>query len=311
MRSFPTRFAKLIIVPLLIVIVGPAPWLTGEVFCAPETALDNGKMTVCWKKPTKPTAKSSLSAVTPTYLLIHFHGAPKTLQAAFERTDLDAVLVIVNFPGLSSAYSKPFASDPRLFDEILERTKRTLPSETNYHAFEWKRVSLSSFSAGYGAVREILKAPKAAQQVDDIVAADSIYAGLQEDEPSRQVDEVNMRDFLEFAKKAAQSKKRFTISHSSQSTPYASTTETANYLLRALKLGRRERVLSHTDQMRQLSIASVGQFVVLGFAGESGQHHMQHLHHIDLFWNTLVAPAADVLEKTRPENTRPSEKRTP
>lgn len=227
------------------------------------------------------------SATSATDVLIHFHGALDTVQAAFERSQRPGVLVVVNFPGLSSAYSQPFAKNPRLFDQILEQSLAATASNRPTNGNQWRRVYLSSFSAGYGAVREILKEPQNMQRINGIVAADSIYAGLQQEEPQREVDESNMRDFLRFAEQAVASQKTFVISHSAQATPYASTTETADYLLRSLQLDRQRDSSTSTQTFRQTSRAAAGQFIVLGFAGTTGEEHMQHLHHIDLFWNRL------------------------
>ena len=137
------------------------------------------------------------------------------------------------------------------------------------------------------AVREILKRPSHFDQVDAIVAADSVYAGLQQKQPERQVDEQQMRDFLRFASLAVHKKKTFVISHSTQPTPYASTTETADYLQRWLRIPRKPGSYIWTKTMRQLSQASRGRFFVLGFDGESGKDHMQDLHNIDLLWKRL------------------------
>ena len=228
------------------------------------------------------------SADSATDVLIHFHGAPTTVKPAFERSQLPGVLVIVNFPGLSSAYSQPFAKNPQLFDQILEQSLAATASNRAANGKQWRRIYLSSFSAGYGAVREILKRPQNMQRIDGIVAADSIYAGLQQEEPQRKVDESNMRDFLRFAEQAVASQKTFVISHSAQSTPYASTTETADYLLRAQQLERQRDSSASTQTFRQTSRAARGQFIVLGYAGTSGEEHMQHLHHIDLLWSHLA-----------------------
>ncbi len=218
----------------------------------------------------------------PDTVLIHFHGATSTVKEAFVRSDSSAVLVIINFPGLSSAYSKPFAEDRELFGKILEKTHSAATGKT---FGEWKRVYVSSFSAGYGAVREILKRPSYFQQIDGIIMADSIYAGLNTKETKRAVDDENMRDFVRFASLAARNEKAFVLSHSAQPTSYASTTETADYLLNSLSMTRMPHTSPPTDALRQTSRAQRGQFIVLGFDGASGQEHMLHLKHIDRFWD--------------------------
>lgn len=240
---------------------------------APAMPIGNGSMAVFRK-----------TGDVPGTVLIHFHGATSTVKEAFARSDWNAVLVIINFPGLSSAYSKPFSEDRELFEHILEQTYSAATAKTSGG---WKHIYVSSFSAGYGAVREILKTPAYFEQIDGIIMADSIYAGLNTQELKRVADDENMRDFVQFASLAAMNKKAFVLSHSAQPTSYASTTETADYLLNSLNMTRMPNTSLSTGTLRQTSRAQRGQFVVLGFDGVSGQEHMQHLNHIDTFWGQL------------------------
>ncbi|QDV22450.1 hypothetical protein [Aureliella helgolandensis] len=229
----------------------------------------------------------------PATLLIHFHGSPEAVREVFERSELKCILAVVNFPGLSTAYSKPFAEDHKLFDRILSQARAMAVGVQPASQGEWSRIAVSSFSAGYGAVREILKTPENMARIDSITTADSIYAGLQEDVSERLVDEANMQGFLEFASLAVSDRKRFVLSHSAQPTPYASTTETADYLLRSLGMARTADESLSIEEFHQTSRAAKGGFLVLGFEGVSAQAHMQHLHHLDLFWRQVssLAPA--------------------
>ncbi|MDG1896371.1 MAG: hypothetical protein P8J37_15825 [Fuerstiella sp.] len=223
----------------------------------------------------------------PKDLLIHFHGGTETVRTAFMKSELNMALAVVNFPGLSTAYSNPFATNPALFEQILTRAGPPAVDASPTSARTWQRVYVSSFSAGYGAVRQILNTPQYFRRIHGIAAADSIYAGLQQKDPHREVNESNMKDFLRFASLSVDSKKMFVLSHSAQTTPYASTTETADYLLSAVNLQRRPDETIQRKRLHQTSDAFRGQLHVLGFAGRSGQDHMQHLHNIDLLWNHL------------------------
>lgn len=235
--------------------------------------LVGGRMVICRKTPTE----------SPDAVLVHFHGDPAALAKAFARSRFSGILVVINFPGLSSAYSKPLAEDPQLFDEILTR------AWTESHGAggepRWEAITVSSFSAGYGAVREILKSDAHLERIDAIIAADSIYAGLDVAAPTRAVDRRHMRDFFRFAQLAAEGKKRFVLSHSAQPTEYASTTETADYLLKELGLQRTPREATLRDGLQQTTAAARSGLQVLGFAGNTGPDHMRHLHEIDLLWD--------------------------
>ena len=231
-------------------------------------AIANGRMVVIRQpSPSESTETSKL--------MIHFHGAIPTARKALAHSTFNGTLVIVNFPGLSSAYAQPFEDNPQLFEQILLNSN----SSSDSH------ILLSSFSAGYGAIRQILKSPKYFDQIHAIVLADSIYAGLDAEKPKRRVSQANMQDFQRFADLASTNQKTFVLSHSAQPTPYASTTETSNYLLASLRIDRIPSTTIQRANFCQSTSAKKGQFTVLGFDGETGQHHMQHLHNIDALWN--------------------------
>ena len=229
-------------------------------------------------------------------LLIHFHGAVDTIRQAMERAGTTATVIVVNQPGLSGAYAAPFREDADLFARLLAEPGRfDAVDGDDDPSPRWRRVSLSCFSAGYGAVREILEDPASFDRVDAIVAADSIYAGLDEtppDDGTRRVDPRDMAGFLAFAEAAAGGKKVFVVTHSAQPTPYASTTETTDYLLGAVGLERSSLVAATDAPFSQVSRAGRGGFAALGFAGASGPAHLFHLRSIDRWWQVADRLAA-------------------
>ncbi len=122
---------------------------------SPTVRLAGGTVHVAWHLPPK-TERADV--------LIHFHGTPRATTKNFADAELEAVLVTVNFSGLSAAYATPFQEDPHLLDKILEHTAAQIRDQQGVAAnIPWGRIWLSSFSAGYGAVREILKDPSAIQ----------------------------------------------------------------------------------------------------------------------------------------------------
>ena len=163
----------------------------------------NGQMVVI-RQPDSPSPSREL--------LIHFHGAVETVRTALARSTFRGTLVVLNFPGLSTAYSKPFEQDADLFDTIIRHAVDKMDSDARETTIS--SIALSSFSAGYGAIRQILKTPRHFDRVVAIVTADSIYAGLDAESPERLVSEENMRDFLRFARLATRGDKIFTLSHS-------------------------------------------------------------------------------------------------
>ncbi|MDF1788965.1 MAG: hypothetical protein P1U82_24095 [Verrucomicrobiales bacterium] len=216
----------------------------------------------------------------PIDLLVHFHGMASVAAANFEKLNWKGALVVINFKGLSAAYAKPFREDSALLESVLEQAAKTVGPETICRS-----LTVSSFSAGYGAVREILKTPKFFERIDALIAADSMYASLEKDRETRQPLETHMRDYLRFAKLASDGKKTFIITHSSQETPYASTTETANALLQALDINREQSAQPSTAPLKLSTKAIKGKFTVFGYDGISGEDHLHHLRHIHLWWS--------------------------
>jgi hypothetical protein len=139
---------------------------------------------------------------------------------------------------------------------------------------------VSSFSAGFGGVREMLRDPATFARIDALVMADSIYAGYAGDPSKREVEPKNMAGFLKFAEEAAAGRKWFVLSHCDlQPDGYASTKETADYLI--AQLGGTRRPVAGAwpaDGLVPTSRYVNGRFEVHGFAGTTGTDHLRHLH---------------------------------
>lgn len=213
-------------------------------------------------------------------LTLHLHGAPKVVEENFKRAGLPGVLVNLTLPGLSSVYAERFR-DTNVFFHILAETGNQLEQAGLATQPRFRSVTVTSFSAGFGGVRELLKHPASFERIDAIVMADSIYAGYADDPSERKVNPDNMEGFLRFARQAAEGRKRLIISHSAQRPDgYASTTETADYLIVQLG-GTREAVAeTWTGEMKLLSRWRRGRLEIYGFGGESAADHMGHLRQL-------------------------------
>lgn len=214
-------------------------------------------------------------------LIVHFHGGVDTVRAAMQQSGREETVLVVTMPGLSTAYAKPFRDDPALFSTLLARA-----AEADGGAAEpsrWKRITLSCFSAGYAAVREILRSPDA-DRIDALVAADSIYAGNEGEPPERIVSRQDMAGFLAFARLAAAGQRVFVVAHSAQQTPYASTTETADYLLAGVSARRSPLPPSADEEFAPVSQGRRGRLLVTGHAGASAAAHLHHLRILGRHW---------------------------
>jgi len=222
-------------------------------------------------------------------LLIHFHGAGYVAKHAVYESKHHLLLAVVNLGSGSSVYENAFQS-PSTFPRLAEMICRTV-SERKGTTIKPSRVYLSSFSAGYGAVRAILK--HHSPTVDGILLLDGLHTGYV---PPRRVlsqggalNDEKLKDFIQYARLAMDNKKRSMITHS-EIFPgtYASTTETADYLMSSLGLQRHPVLKWGPVGMQLLTETRAGGLTVLGFAGNSAPDHVDHLHGLPVFLKTLL-----------------------
>ncbi len=217
-------------------------------------------------------------------VILHLHGSGSVVEPALVESGLDAVLIEFNRKGLSSVYTAPF-SDPSLFPKLLDVTLSTLKSEKLVSAPKLGRVVVSSFSAGFGGVRALLKDPASFHRIDGLIMADSIYCGYTGDPAKHMVDTALMEGFRKFAAEAAEGRKTFLLTHSAQIPEgYASTTETADFLIKSLGNGGPGPTRDWGTGFTAARSYKNGKFVVFGFGGEGPNDHMIHLRQIRRFW---------------------------
>lgn len=212
-------------------------------------------------------------------LVIHLHGAAQVAEQNLMRSGEQAALVTVALKGLSKVYTDLF-SKPESFRTILDETLNQLKQLKVAENPTIGRLCVTSFSAGFGGVRELLKGEEFYQRIDVLIMADSIYAGIVGDPAQRRVDPNAMSGFLRFARDAAEGKKSFIVTYSQVKTDYASTAETANYLLTQIG-GKAESVQETwaegwqcTSRFQQKGLQ------IYGFAGDTGADHTKHLHNL-------------------------------
>jgi len=211
-------------------------------------------------------------------LLVHLHGTSERAERAVAESGRPAVVVTVALKGLSRVYSDQFA-DPAVFRGLLDETTEQLRRFGVAQAVGV--VTVSSFSAGFGGVRELLKHEDLYQRIDALVMADSIYAGFTGEPALRKVDPANMTGFLRFARDAVERKKSLVITTCEiRPDNYASTVETADYLLSELG-GKRDAVDEEWQPgWRCTSRYRAGRFQLYSFAGDTGPDHLKHLYNL-------------------------------
>lgn len=215
-------------------------------------------------------------------LVVHFHGAawlPE--QAVAELGDHSTVAAVVNVGTGSGVYDRGFA-DPTVFDSLLASVAREVTAATGKTA-RVGRVTLVGFSAGHGAVRAILREPRHFARVDAVLLLDGMHTSYVPDgtvlAKGGSLDTTNLAAFANFARAAIRGEKRFLVTHS-EIFPgtFASTTETADWLIQALVLHRTPVLKWGPRGLQQLSEVRAGRFELLGFAGNSAPDHIDQLH---------------------------------
>jgi hypothetical protein len=231
-------------------------------------------------------------------LVFHLHGTPSVVEPAFVAMKLPGALVEFNRKGLSRVYTEPFSDPallPRLIDRALAALKDKDPDQDRAGPPpRLGRLTVSSFSAGFGGVRELLKVPDHFARIDTLVMADSLYAGYEGNgaEGKHQVDPRLMDGFRKFALEAAAGRKTFVLTHSAQVPEgYASTTETADFLIRAVAGEPEATQVVWADGWTQTRRFARGRFLVLGFAGSEGADHLRHLREMERIWKAVPAAA--------------------
>ena len=217
-------------------------------------------------------------------IFVHFHSPMWLSKEHFYYAHPEnAVHINIAFQGLSSVYSKPF-SDPELFGKIIDEALGKTKEKVRLKELKVDRITITSFSAGFGAVREILKNEEYYEKIEALIMADSLYAGYADQEKLRVADAVDMKDFLRFAQDSAIGKKIMFISHSYIDTKvYASTVDTANFLIAGIG-EKRTRVKEYNQRgMKLISKCDRGNFIVRGYEGDTAQMHMAHLYAIGEF----------------------------
>lgn len=236
-------------------------------------------------KPVEVFVPEALRGREEVDVLVHFHGAGYAVRHAAAEPGREVVAVAVHLGAGSSVYERPF-SGTNAFAALVDSVQAIVaPSRI-------RRIVLSSWSAGYGSVRAILRAHPG--DIAGVILLDGLHTDY-EPEGTRLADggalnERKMIPFRVFAERAVRGETRMFVTHS-EIFPgtYASTTETAEYLASALGLKRSPALAWGPVGMQAISETRAGRLVILGFAGNSAPDHVDHLHALGPFLNLLLA----------------------
>jgi hypothetical protein len=203
----------------------------------------------------------------PISLVIHFHGAPWLAEQSVRQAFPKAAVLAVNLGAGSGVYARPF-KDPAALASILNALGRPV-----------SRLYLTGWSAGYGAIREILRQPANTTLLRAVVLLDGMHSGYELPEDKRIPLPADLDAFEQFARTAIAGRARFLVLHSEIfPSTFSSTTETSDWLLTRLNLRRKPVLRWGPLGMQILSDTRRGKLRLLGFAGNSAPDHVDHLH---------------------------------
>jgi len=237
-------------------------------------------------------------------VMIHFHGHDP-VRREFVKVMDGAVLVGIDLGIGSGAYQQQF-QDPKVFKELLASVEKEVASERGLKSAKVRKVALSAWSAGYGAIEQILRQPLG-KDVDAVILLDGLHDGYAADGA---LEKGPLVPFVEYAKRAKAGKRFMYLSHSSIIPPgYASTTETVNQLVHELggspKKGKPRKADPMGLELNQ-SFDS-GNFHARGFDGNDKMDHCAHIgllrdvlkSHIKPRWKTPKGFAAKKDSETK------------
>ncbi len=204
-------------------------------------------------------------------LLVHFHGADAVRKLLAPAT-LGLVIVGVDAGSGAQKYEEKLYGSDSLEDligsvlDVLQESQDEPPM--------LRHLIISSWSAGYGAVHQLLmhhpRRPAA------VVLLDSLHASYAGD--SAHMRTAGLEPFLAYARLAAAGEALMVVTHSEIRPPgYASTSETASYLLRQLGGQRRYAGLESIAGVEHKTSFDENGLHIRGYTGTTKQAHCAQL----------------------------------
>lgn len=221
-------------------------------------------------------AGPKIRADKPVPLIIHFHGVSWLMEYHIAKHFPKAVLITVNLGSGSRVYGEPFGQAEK-FRELIDEAGEVLGAKKG-----WSSITLVGFSAGYGAIRAILRHDENFRLVNNVLLLDGIHASYVP-EGKRLADggvikADDLDSYVRFAREAVAGNKKFMISHSEIfPATYASTTECVDFLLTTLGIKRQAKLKNGPIGMQRTSEVDVKGFHVRGYAGNTGADHGDQL----------------------------------
>jgi hypothetical protein len=214
---------------------------------------------------------AKLKLKSPTPVLFFFHSPEYVPEIAGARNKM--VVVSVQIGAGSSVYAKPF-TDLKYFGELLRE------AETKA-GVALRPITLGGWSAGCGAIRQIMSTPEYYDEVASTIMIDGIHTGYVNGKSGPMESDLKpepLQIFVRLARDAIAGRRRVLITHT-EIFPgtFASTTETTDYILHQVGLYPKAIVKWGPLGTQELSEVHSGKFIEVGFAGNSAPDHVDQL----------------------------------
>jgi hypothetical protein len=232
-------------------------------------------------------------------LVVHFHGNTEAVEESYALAHIDAAVVIINLGEGADRYEQRF-SDPSRFSAILDRVQKKI-AERGVQKPHMRRLALSAWSAGYGAVLRLIDQPVVQDRLDAVLLFDGMHARYEPGTETSRADRPSLAagdvaPFLRLARRAVDDELLFFITHSRiqpENASLASVRETADVILDSLDIQRakvsgvvKPRMLKAVEgiyarrsmlPMQALTVAIDHQLMVAEYDGRDPLDHVAHL----------------------------------
>ncbi len=215
-------------------------------------------------------------------IVFHLHSASWAAENQVYKSHTNGILFNIHLGALSSPYQNYF-TDPNKFSTIIDTILSVISANQIVQSPQIRYLVVTSFSAGYAGLREVLKTTAYYNMIDAINLADGLHCNS---DPGTAA--VQMQDFLKFAKDARDEEKIMHLTHSSITTSgYQSTTQTANYLIQ--NTGVSVTPVNQTDEIGTMyGICDSGYFQIRRYHGQTAEDHLKHLYAMHIMLKSVV-----------------------
>lgn len=230
-------------------------------------------------------------------LVIHFHGDVQIVRESIEHAGVNAALAIINWGVNSAPYREPYQRGGE-FEKLLAQIDEGLTTR-GLRKPKLRRLALTAWSAGYGAIESVLdnrnSPPLDDDPLDAIIALDGVHAGFVDRDPGR-LALTTINTFVNAARAALEGQIMLSLTHSEIAPPgYAGTMRSQLWILDRLGIAPRTGPMLPLPEHLQLAAAKgaapggadehmiptsdtrKGMLRVQGFKGDTKAHHTAHL----------------------------------